>query len=242
MLQIACCDDNKNFLDMLVSLIEGFFKSEGMPCNVSAFTNGEELIEAFKRNNQPYDVVFLDIDMPAINGKDVAKALRSMDSAFKLIFISAHENEVFNCFEYDVLDFIPKRLTEGNIIKTLHRTVQAVKFKNEEYHFFEVKGTRGRTETIRVLLSDIFYFESINRKVYLNERDGSYELTKLKWNQIELKYLPLSFVEPHRGYLVNVKFIAAIKDTLIELDNGVLLPLGRRNKKTVENMLLSLID
>lgn len=242
MLKIAFCDDDENFTASLSHIINKYLSEKNIEYKSFFFNNGFKLIEHLKKDTFCFDVIFLDIEMPAINGKQLAKQLRLISSTFKLIFISSHPNEVFNCFEFDVLDFIPKALVLDNIKKTLDRLLESISPANNIYHFFEVKTNFDKIDSIKILSSDIFYFESISRKVYLNTRKDTYQLHKVALKDIEAKYLKDNFIITHRGYIVNIKYIQEIKEDQVRLDNGVLLPLSRRHKKATELKFINQIN
>lgn len=245
MVNIALCDDDRAFADTLAGLVKTFFENRDIPARIDAFPDGRRLAERYTDEEKPYDIVFLDIDMPGLNGKDTARTLRGLDSSFRLIFISSYQNEVFNCFEYGLSDFIPKQMLGERLDKSLERAVEAI-CKQPARLFFNVRDKNNEPAAVRVLPEDILYFECIQKRVYLNLKKGleteSLCLAKCRWKDIEARFGGGEFIQPHRGYLVRIKAIAAVRDDRILLDNGAYLPLGRRNKKAVEGMLLNMLD
>ena len=76
MIRVAICDDNKPTLDFLSRVIDDVMNENGMIHETSVYLSGSNFLT--NHRNAPYDVVFLDIVMPELNGFDVAKQLRSI--------------------------------------------------------------------------------------------------------------------------------------------------------------------
>ncbi len=72
------------------------------------YTDGNDMLELMKKNKDYFDVVFLDIDMPKISGLDVAAKMRSINQEILLVFISAHEQYVFDSIDYSPIKYIRK--------------------------------------------------------------------------------------------------------------------------------------
>ena len=87
MLQIAVCDDNRDFLDQTVGLIERWCEESKVPSEIHKFDNGDALLT--KNATFHMDIIFLDIIMPLLNGMDTAKELRRNDSTVKIIFLTS---------------------------------------------------------------------------------------------------------------------------------------------------------
>ena len=115
MIRIAVCDDNKAFSDLISRLLTGVTESKGIEAAVTSYNSGRELIR--DHGEKPYDVLFLDIDMPEINGFEVARSIRADSTRAFIIFVTAKTGLVYESFDYQPFGFICKdsNTLEGEI-------------------------------------------------------------------------------------------------------------------------------
>lgn len=79
MLNIAFCDDDRKFLSRIVPKTESIFRHYRTDVCSYTFDDGDDLIKAFSKYNPYYDVIFLDIELPGKNGKEIARELRNIN-------------------------------------------------------------------------------------------------------------------------------------------------------------------
>lgn len=241
MLNIAFCDDDTRFLNKIIPEVKNIFRELKTNVSIYTFTNGNTLIKSFE-NYSPYcDVVFLDIDMPRINGKEVARKLRVIDKNFKLVFITSFEQEVLNTFQFNVISFLPKKLIPKYMFSVIKRIVSEISCNKPQIQLFKVNITRDRVAVIKIPLNDIMYFESINRKVYLHTKRNLYLLHRYKFSNLVQNYTNIGFIDIHRTCIVNIQYIFSVNNTEIHLDNGTILPLSRRKRKYVLNKFVDIV-
>jgi Response regulator of the LytR/AlgR family len=233
MLHIAFCDDDTRFLKYIVSRTEKIFKQLKMEVLIHSFTNGMELVDRFKKYDPYYDIIFLDIEMPVINGKDVAQQLRVLDKKFKLVFITAYESEALNTFQYDVIGFLPKTHLDEELSQLIERINKAIIEDKPQFQYFKVNNDRDEIMEIKIPLDDIVYFECVNRKVFLHSQRGIFTLHRCQFSEIVNHYTSLGFIDIHRTCIVNMKYIFSVDDIEIRLDDNTRLPLSRRKRQQI---------
>ena len=212
--------------------------------NVHSYTfdNGDNLIMSFSKYEPYYDMIFLDIDLPGKNGKEIARELRILDKKFKLVFITNYSQEAWNVFQYDVIGFLPKSLIQERISEVIKQVVDRIKQDNPRMQILSVKkDADGGIMEIKVPLDDIMYFECINREVYLYTKRETFTLHHCQFSEIIQRYTSLDFVDIHRTCIVNLKYIFSVDETEIRLDNGIRLPLSRRKRQHIFDKFSELI-
>lgn len=105
-MKVAVCDDNKAMLDFLVQKVTNCFANNSIVCEIEQFLSGEEF--ASKHEKIPFDVVFLDIKMPDIDGFEAAKRIRKISEKTHIIFVTTEISLVYDSFDYHPFYFIPK--------------------------------------------------------------------------------------------------------------------------------------
>ncbi len=242
MLNVVFCDDDSQFLKRIVPMAKDIFTKLRVDVTLYTCTNADILINHFEQYNPYYDIIFLDIDMPIIDGKEAARRLRLIDKKFKLVFITSFEQEVLNTFQFNVSGFLPKTLINERLFAIIERVVNSINEDNPKIQIFRVNITEDKVILIKVPLNDIMFFESIKRKIYLHTKREIYLLHSYKFADLISKYSGQGFIDIHRTCLVNVQYIFSVYDIEIRLDDRTILPMSRRKKQQVLNRFLEIIS
>lgn len=107
-INIALCDDEQESLDILKKELDKEAEKLNIKISTSAYDDGNKVLDLICKNKEDFDILFLDIDMPGISGLEIAKRLREENSDIILIFVSAHEQYVFESIEYSPFRYIRK--------------------------------------------------------------------------------------------------------------------------------------
>ncbi len=160
MYQIAICDDDIRMRRFLHSAVD----EAGIHCTVKEFSNGTGLIQ----DDQEYDILFLDIDMPVVNGIEAAKRIRRKDRKVKIVYVTGYQDYMQRSFEVHPFSFLVKPVKKETIIKQIR---EALLYSREEE-----KADTLRLETMdgmeEIAVSDIYYLEYQNRKLRLVMKYG----------------------------------------------------------------------
>ena len=98
-MKIAICDDDNNFINEFNHILKTFCLSNNIEFTTDNFTSGREILECYLE----YDIIFLDIDMPKINGFTVADKINEKSDEVKtpyIVFITSHDNLVWDALLY----------------------------------------------------------------------------------------------------------------------------------------------
>ncbi|MBD5128748.1 MAG: response regulator transcription factor [Ruminococcaceae bacterium] len=236
-MKIAVCDDDPDFLkNVFRPLIESAVKQSAADAHVSFFTDGGQLLERFSEDG--FDLVILDIDMPRLNGKELAAKLRLISSTFFLVFATSYRDEVYNTIPYRINAFITKDSAPENIVGELVRVIREYREFSPEAYSCEIIAN-GEKKLIRIPFGDLFYFCCVKRKIYLHTGNREYLLTESRFADVEELFLTKGFYEVCRGYIVNPNKISLVEKNGVTLDNGEVLPLSRGRYKELQELLLN---
>lgn len=207
MIRAAICDDEPTILDFLYVHISKEFNQKGVNTQIDKFNSGNEFLNAHKA--EPFDVVFLDIKMPDIDGFEVAKELRDSSDNTQIIFVTTEDGLVYDSFDYQPFWFISK--TNPEILKTKLKTViQKLTDKMAQNRKICLKLPRGEE---RYIYSDsiLYIFSQSN---YLNIVRESETISIREKINVFFENLPQqTFVRIHNRYVVNMQQIAAVDCT-----------------------------
>lgn len=118
MIRIAAVDDESHGLERFERIVKNIDELE--LCGL--FETGEQLLEYLKQN--PMDVVFLDIEMPEINGLQLSQQVLDLNENIDIVFITAFNQYAVEAFELQAVDYIMKPLTEERLLKTTRRLLK----------------------------------------------------------------------------------------------------------------------
>ncbi|MCI8826729.1 MAG: response regulator transcription factor [Lachnospiraceae bacterium] len=213
-MRIYICDDEEKILQDLSALVNACCPES----RISSFSSGKELIHNLYKQN--CDILLLDIDMPEINGMEVAKELSNLSRKPLLVFITSHDELVYQSFQYHPFGFIRKRFYQKELPKLLLECMEEL--KKQVWHFcFREDG-----KDIRMLLSEIFYFEADGNYLKLFAKQDSYRF-RSTLTAVENTLQSCGFIRIHKGFLVNQEMVKTINSEEIELLDKTTLPVGK---------------
>lgn len=232
MIKIAICDDDAMFIsETLKYALSMAIKSSELHPDVRFFTDGTLLLNDFQ-NGVFYDIVILDIDMPKINGKELAAKLREFDMSFFLAFITSYSDELVNTVPYRINSFIPKNGDVNRYIAELTRIFSEYKRIKPEREMIGI-NQNGEISYITIPLNTIYWFKFSDKTIRMNSSLKEYILSERTFSKISEKYTSKGFFEIHRNILVNLKKIRSVGESSVVLDDGEQLPLSRRKRKAL---------
>ena len=106
MINVAVCDDNKAFLELMCSTVREMLKESGISAMVTDYLSGSVFLEHHKQ--EPFDVVFLDIVMPNKDGFEIAKEIRKISENTYIIFVTTQDGLVYDSLDFRPFHFVPK--------------------------------------------------------------------------------------------------------------------------------------
>ena len=220
---IAICDDEYITAEYYYGQIEQLFKNADVSCQIDLFTDSGKLLAALYGEKR-WDVYFLDIDMPLINGLELGKKIREVDPGSYLIYISIHRECVYDSLKAKPFRFIPKDEFQSRIGSCISDLLSDCRSETEsDYVTFE-----NRTSIYRYRITDILYVQSIDKYISLFlKEEGRTESIRYKMSDMEKLLLPHGFIRIHKSYLVNYRCIKSIQPTCVILDDKRQLPVSR---------------
>ena len=123
-MRIAVCDDDRRIREILLREISDYVPGAEVIC----YKNGEDLLHA----ELIPDILFLDIEMPGINGIKLAEKLRGNGMDIVIIFISGEDKYVWQAFDVDALQYLRKPISKTDLTNTLERAIQKVQSNRGE--------------------------------------------------------------------------------------------------------------
>ncbi|MGN0643112.1 MAG: LytR/AlgR family response regulator transcription factor [Huintestinicola sp.] len=233
MMNIAVCDNDEIFLrNVIAETLAEAVNAENANAVIHKYTDGSKLLSD-ARMHKTFDIVVLDIDMPGLNGKQLAEKLRAISSAFFLVFVTSFKEEVYNTIPYRINAFISKDSDEKVFVSEFRRVIREYAVLKPNYVVFEIYARDGLKTLYKLPRNDIFYICCKNKSVYLHTDSEEILLAEKKFEDVVKKLDSSMFLEISRGYVVNIFRIKRANAIDIVLDNDVRLAVSRRKHKAV---------
>jgi len=205
---------------------------------IETFNNPIEALSLLEKGN--VDVLFLDINMPKMNGLDFAKTL---NSKMNVVITSAYREYAVESFDLNVLDYLVKPIPFNRFLKTINKITQKVYLQkgiqkeegsnNESFIFLKVDK-----KLIKIKFEDILYVESLKDYIKVFTTSGNYLVHKSLTSMTE--ELPDSnFIRIHRSYTIAIDKVKSVEGNLVEIATTK-IPIGRKYVNHAKRIILNI--
>lgn len=224
-MRIAICDDDKNELEYVYTVICENFKQKNILCESKKYISAISLLE--DNEKEPFDAIFLDLDMQEISGMDVASQINKSNEFTEIIFVTNHDELVYKAYRFKALGFVRKKYLQDEIDEIVDLLIKSV---NEKQRYIVLSDCdtekKYHIEDIIFMKSEDHYVDIATRQEHFLIRESLVELEK--------QYSTYGFIRIHSRYLVNFRHIYSIEKNMIVLDNREQLPMSRNRIKFVK--------
>lgn len=232
MINIAVVDDELTFIEALINRITDCCNSLGIEYSVDKYSNGYNLLEKYKK----YHLIFLDIEMPSIDGITIAEKINELkgESEFPFfVFITSHDELVFTALQSFPYSFIRKSdfKNESNIRNCLLKISKIVEDKSKTITF------RTNKQDFILKISDIIYIEKMKNYSYIHTVSEKCSV-KSSLSNFEATLSEYGFIRCHEGYIVNLNKVCKIYDKSILLSNNETVPISRNRVNMVKETFM----
>lgn len=229
-MRIAVCDDEELFRIEFKSVLDKVLINAEY--DIDTFSGGSSLYEAFLKN--PFDLVFLDIEMPGIDGITLAKRLRAVSENVQIVFLTSHIEYALEGYEVNALRYLVKPVDMNKLSEVL-KYIQDKK-NNSRQIMIKQEG-----EDIVIDISDIIYMESMDKNVRIVTSKSEY-ITRYNISDYEEELKNSGFLRIHRGYLISLSKVKKILKNDVVMDGDISLPVSRSNIKTLKDALYAYVE
>ena len=215
--KIAICDDMEEDVKYISSAVNQWAEKENITVDIETFPSAESFL--FRDAEQKaFDILLLDVEMPSMNGVELAKRIRKENDAVQIIFITGYTDYIAEGYEVSALHYLVKPLSETKLFEVLNRAVLKIR-KNEKSLFLSLSG-----EMVRTPIYEIKYLEVQQNYVTVHSKKDY--TVKKTLGEFE-RELDERFYRMGRSFIVNLSCIDKITKTDVFLSDGSVIPLPR---------------
>lgn len=209
-MQLIICDDDKLFIQKLKSHLQLFFRQHHLTLpEIITFTSGEELLSYTGR----IDILFLDIEMPGMNGIYIGNSLKKRNENIIIFVVTSYSEYLDEAMRFHVFRYLSKPLEKQRLFRNLKDALTL-------YHSISKSIVLETKDEIQTLpMNDIIFIEAQKRKIIVHTIKKDYE--SIHSMQYWLETLPEScFIQSHRSFIINLKHVSNFTHDLIYLGEG----------------------
>ena len=242
-LKISIVEDESKAADILETLLRRHITDIE---SLQVFTRPHDAIEGIKAQ-QP-DLVFLDINMPQLDGFELLKLLKGQ--SFEVVFVTAHDQFAIQAIKANALDYLLKPVSERELVEAVNKF--RLREKRSRQHILpeliEELSSRSRDRARICITSkertsfydiaDILRCEASGNYTQFFFRNGSRLLSSKTLKNYDEFLTNCGFVRVHKSHLINPDCIKAmIGRNKLEMSDGVLVPVARRRRGDIANLI-----
>lgn len=222
---IAICDDEKTIRNEIADCLRNIVSDAVIKC----YDNTSGILDS----DFDADILFLDIQMPGLDGMEAARKLRASGKKTVIIFVTALEEYVFKAFDVGAFQYIVKPFESEKLIEIATRAVKSVRaqeqntivVKQEPSESVRTIVVKSGGANLRIELERVVYAEIFDRQIALHMKEG--DVIEYYGKISDLEHLAgSSFFRIHRAYLINLKYVKAY-DSKFVLLQGASIPVAR---------------
>lgn len=188
-------------------------------------------------SNNDVDLMFVDINMPDLNGMDFVKSLSQKP---QVIFTTAYSEYAIEGFQVDALDYLLKPISYAAFLKSANKAKNWFELNQHQVDTIQTSKeslfVKSEFKIVRIFLSEIKYIESSNEYIVIHLITGDTVTTLIRLKVIEEKLPKDLFMRVHRSFIVNLNQIKVVERNRIVFDN-VYIPVGEQYKANFQEFV-----
>ena len=229
-MKIAIVDDEISEQEIIAKYIGEWAEVKKELVEFSCFDSSEGFLFSWE-DAKDYALLVLDIEMGKISGLELAKKIRFEDKRIPIIFVTGYDEYMQYGYDVSALHYLIKPVNKKRLFQALDKL-------SEREETVKSLILNSENEIRRIQIDHVLYVEAAGHGSIMHTVD---EVIRLKesFGYIEKQVLPMGeAVKCHRAYLVNLRFVSAIQNSDLILDNGENLPISRSQMKNVQREFL----
>ena len=219
MYSFVICDDNYETNDDLTEIVKNYAEKNNLQIKIQQYYDGY----ALAKDNPFFDILFLDIEMPHMNGIEAAKKIREISKWGQIVYITNYADYAQVAYEVHPFSFITKPFETKDSELIIGESIQYLNKKSPSKKFTIFTDSGAKT----IPLDKIYYFETYERKIRVVSEIGNY-VFKGTLTDLEEKLGAAVFGCPHQSFLINFAHIDRLKEYDIYVVNGDIIPLSQK--------------
>lgn len=206
LIKIGLCDDIIGFNKKMENHLERYGEENHLEVKISSYGSGSQLLLSFQKGK--FDIIFLDVSMPELDGFETAERIRHMDENVSIVFCTSYYtiSNAGKGFEVAAEDFLAKPLLYRKVENILDKVYKKKLLRAEEKLFLKCQDG-----LITLQISDIIYIQTRNKLLILHTTSGDIQSNQ-RMGELEKRLSRKLFFRCHNSYIVNFDYVEGIQN------------------------------
>ncbi len=226
MIHIALCDDEEFLLKEIEETVKRQMEKWNKKAIVHAFVHGDQLLKQMRKT--PYDLVILDVEMPMINGLQVAKEIKNFSYRTYIILLTSHNKYAVKGYEINIYRYANKN-DIPTLLKYLKDAVEEIERSSDQWLMVQ-----SGPDLHKVNLRDIYSICKEGKYAIISTRHNGALKERKSLNEIYKNLDKSQFVFTDRSAIANLNHIIQLSEYSVTLDNQSTLPVSRLKRKVIK--------
>ena len=239
-MKIAICDNDPMDLSRLQEAVADYYaQGEYEKPEIFRFSSGQALLASMQE--ELYDLFFLDVLMPGMNGMELGRRLREQGCDAVIVYVTTSREFAFEAYGVHALRYLEKPVKKEEVREILQQIEQQQEKQNARTYV----GIQTRTGIRKVCIEELLYIENAARAALYKMKNGeqvqgicnrgSFE------DMVKLFAEHPDFIHPHKSYFVNLRHVRSMQNTQLILDGGMEIPISRNRYMEVKKEYLKFL-
>lgn len=236
-MRIGICDDSPEIRQQIKSMCVAYCEENGMEHEIVLFESGEEVLEYIEKKTPIIDALFLDIEMPGINGIQLMDVLLDCDKVWRIIYVSGYVNRMPDAYSIKTIGFIPKPFSYDIITNKLNTVVNEKK-KNTIISIRDIhsKPLNINIEDIVLIKADGSYTYIYTKQILSQGKSAFISSKTLGDMEKETRGSRLTRV--HKSFMINPDYLKTFAKMVELTCYSEPIPVGRSYREIAKRKIL----
>lgn len=206
LIKVGLCDDIIDFNKKMENHIERYGEENHIEVKINSYGSGSQLLLNFQKGK--FDIIFLDVSMPVLDGFETAEQIRCMDENVSIVFCTSYYtiSNAGKGFKVAAEDFLAKPLLYKKVENILDKVYKRKLLRAEEKLFLKCQDG-----LITLQISDIIYIQTRNKLLILHTISGDVESNQ-RMGELEKRLSKKLFFRCHNSYIVNFDYVEGFQN------------------------------
>lgn len=218
-MRILICDDEEKFIAPLKECITKYMASRSIPCEIISTIHAQKIFSS----KELFDIAFLDVQMPTIDGLTLANELRRRNGKTALFFITNYEEYQDNAMDLQAIRYFTKPFDPDRLQSGLDKTMEYIDGAYVDIYL----NSEGIQQ--RVLVDDIIYLTLEKRKVAIQTTKKHFLVTG-KLEEWADRFPHFFFRQVHKSFLINLHYVEVYGYSEVIMTGGTRIPVAPKKQ------------
>lgn len=228
-MNIALVEDDGCAANTIMEYAKKYNSQYSAELNVTRFSDAESLLKNYRHST--YSIIFMDIDLPKINGLEAARQLRYVDKTVVIIFVTKMAQYAQKGYEVNALDYMVKPVAYADFCLKIKKAVNVA--RSRESRIVLIPSGNG---FFRLSTDNIIYVEVMGHQLKYQLVDGTIEV-RGTLAAVEKNLSDKGFLRCSNCYLVNSRFINSVSGYDLDVGGYILKISHPRHRRFVEELM-----